>query len=270
VNNRLDQLADELGDVQTDVSRVDGIVARFNPPMAGSTTDRAGSTLTKAGVWSEMSAQADAITAIATKLDTVAASTGNAVAAVQIETKTRVTETTALAQSIQTTQAEVDGMSATVQQTSQAVADVSGKVSAYYNLKVQISQGGQYYVAGMAIGIDNNSGIPQSQILFQADRFGLLSMANGQAYSPFVIQNGQTFINQAFIGNGWIQNAMIGDVIQSTALGANGQPRWKWDKNGTVTMTGASAGSGYRTMNDAVTITYDGNGTMRIRDGIWS
>ncbi|MFP3432088.1 host specificity protein J [Paraburkholderia sp. SIMBA_061] len=269
VNDRLDQLADELGDVQTDVSRVDGIVARFNPPMAGSTTDRAGSTLTKAGVWSEMSAQADAVTAVATKLDAVAASTGNAVAAVQIETKTRVTETTALAQSIQTTQAQVDGMSATVQQTSQAVADVSGKVSAYYNLKVQISQGGQYYVAGMAIGIDNNSGIPQSQILFQADRFGLLSMANGQAYSPFVIQNGQTFINQAFIGYGWIQNAMIGDVIQSTALGANGQPRWKLDKNGTLTMNGANGGSGYLTLSDSTLEVFDNNGTRRVRVGLW-
>ncbi|NYH13421.1 host specificity protein J [Paraburkholderia bryophila] len=269
ISDRLDQLANELGDVQTDVTRVDGIVARFNPPMAGSTSNLAGSTATKAGVWSEQSARAEADMAQAAKVDVVAAIAGSAAAAVQVESKTRATETTALAQSVQTTQASVAGVSATVQQTSQAVADVSGKVSAYYNLKVQISQGGQYYVAGMAIGIDNASGSPQSQILFQADRFALLSMANGQSYSPFVIQNGQTFINQAFIGTGWIQNAMIGDVIQSTSVGANGLPRWKLDKNGTITLNGANAGSGWLTLTDSTVQVYDGNGTLRVRLGLW-
>ncbi|MDE1011387.1 MAG: DUF1983 domain-containing protein [Paraburkholderia fungorum] len=269
VNDRLDQLADKLGDVQSDVSRVDGIVARFNPPMAGSTKYLAGSTGGKAGVWSEQSARAEADMALATRLDEVAATVGNTAAYVRVETRTRVSETAALAESVQTTQASLADVSATVQQTSQAVADVSGKVTAYYNLKVQISQDGRYYVAGMAVGIDNSSGIPQSQILFQADRFALLSMANGQAYSPFVIQNGQTFINQAFIGTGWIQNAMIGDVIQSTVVGANGQPRWKLDKNASFTQTGPNNGDGYTVSDENGARTFDGNGMMRTRWGRW-
>jgi len=176
----------------------------------------------------------------------------------------------ALARRQETVEASVGETQAIVQQTSQAVVDMDGRISASWSLKLQVAANGQYYAAGMGIGIENQpDGSYQSQILFQADRFAVINLVNGNVTSPFVIQGGQTFISQALIGTGWIQNAMIGDVIQSNATGVGGQPRWKLDKNGTLTMTGANSG-GYLTINDRVIQVYDGNGTLRVRLGIWS
>lgn len=175
-----------------------------------------------------------------------------------------------LARRQDTVEAKVGDTQAMVQQTSQAVVDMNGRISASWTLKLQVAANGQYYGAGMGIGIENQpDGSYQSQILFQADRFAVINLANNNVTAPFVIQGGQTFISQAMIGTGWIQNAMIGDVIQSNATGVGGQPRWKLDKNGTLTMTGANSG-GYLTINDRVIQVYDGNGTLRVRLGIWS
>ncbi len=169
-----------------------------------------------------------------------------------------------------TVQAQVGQTQAAVEQTSQAVVDLNGKISATYTLRAQVTSDGRIYGAGFGLGVEQQpDGSFQSQALFQVDRFALINVANNVTTAPFVVQNGQTFISQALIGTGWIQNAMIGDVIQSNATGVGGQPRWKLDKNGTLTMTGANSG-GYLTINDRVIQVYDGNGTLRVRLGIWS
>lgn len=169
-----------------------------------------------------------------------------------------------------TVQAQVGKTQAAVEQTSQAVVDLNGKISATYTLRAQVTSDGRIYGAGFGLGVEQQpDGSFQSQALFQVDRFALINIANGATTAPFVVQGGQTFISQALIGTGWIQNAMIGDVIQSNATGVGGQPRWKLDKNGTLTMTGANSG-GYLTINDRVIQVYDGNGTLRVRLGIWS
>ncbi|WP_414490687.1 host specificity protein J [Stenotrophomonas maltophilia] len=158
----------------------------------------------------------------------------------------------ALSRRIDTTEASVGQTNALVQQTSQAVIDMNGRISASWTLKLQVAANGRYYAAGMGIGIENQpDGSYQSQILFQADRFAVINLVNGNVTSPFVIQGGQTFISQAMIGTGWIQNAMIGDVIQSTAVGAGGQPRWKLDKNASLTMRGVNANGGYMELTDS-------------------
>lgn len=175
----------------------------------------------------------------------------------------------ALSKRVETNEASVGEMQAIVEEASQAVVDMDGRISASWSLRLQIAANGQYYAAGMGIGIENQpDGSYQSQILFQADRFALFNVVNGQVTTPFVVQNGQAFINQALIGTGWIQNAMIGDVIQSNATGAGGNARWRLDKNGTLTMTGANDG-GYLTINDRAIRVYDANGTLRVRLGIW-
>ncbi|HDS1622132.1 TPA: host specificity protein J [Stenotrophomonas maltophilia] len=176
----------------------------------------------------------------------------------------------AQAKRIDTVQAQVGQTQAAVEQTSQAVVDLNGKISATYTLRAQVTSDGRIYAAGMGLGVEQQpDGSYQSQVLFDVGRFAVINLVNNTVTSPFVIQGGQTFISQALIGTGWIQNAMIGDVIQSNATGVGGQPRWKLDKNGTLTMTGANSG-GYLTINDRVIQVYDGNGTLRVRLGIWS
>ncbi|WP_303638826.1 host specificity protein J [Stenotrophomonas tuberculopleuritidis] len=169
-----------------------------------------------------------------------------------------------------TVQAQVGQTQAAVEQTSLAVVDINGKISATYTLRAQVTSDGRIYGAGFGLGVEQQpDGSFQSQALFQVDRFALINIANNVTTAPFVVQGGQTFISQALIGTGWIQNAMIGDVIQSTAVGAGGNARWRLDKNGTLTMTGPNAGGGYLTINDTTIRVYDGNGTERVRLGIW-
>ena len=128
------------------------------------------------------------------------------------------TQDYALSRRVETVQATVGDVSATVQETSQALVDLSGEISASWTLKLQIAANGQYYAAGMGVGIENQpDGSYQSQILMQADRFAVINLVNGNVTSPFVIQGGQTFISQALIGDSWITNAMIANAAITNA-----------------------------------------------------
>lgn len=255
-------------------SRIDQVSAQVViPEMAGSTGDYAGSTQVYAGVWSEQSARAEADLAIAKNVETTTAQISSTkttlIAAVQTETQARVDADSAMSSQITTVQAQANANTAAVQTVANSYADLNGRVAASYQIKTQITANGRTYFAGIGVGVDNASGIVESQVLVSASRFAVLDPNGSSVTAPFVIQGGQAFISQALIGTGWIQNAMIGDVIQSTALGANGQPRWKLDKNGTLTMNGANGGSGYLTLSDSTLLVYDSNGTLRVRLGLW-
>lgn len=264
---QLEQLANAVGDVKSQVERVDGVVAKWTPEWAGATDGYAGDATKLAGAWTQWSAMTDKISAVARRVDTVSSVAGDLGAQIRIEQNTRVNETSAMAERIVTTEASVGKVSAAVEQTSQAVADVDGRVKAYYTLKVQATVGGSYYVAGMSVGVDNNNGVVQSQILFQADRFALLSLANGGWYTPFVIENGEVFINRGFIGKGWITNLMIGDVIQSNDYVA-GQRGWRIDKNGSFEINSADGG-GRTVINQYGGQVYGANGGLLVRWGRW-
>lgn len=255
-------------------SRIDQVSAQvLIPEMAGSTGDYAGSTQVYAGVWSEQSARAEADLALARNIETVTAQiTSNNTAlqaSIQTETQARVDGDSALATQVTTVQAQANANTAAVQTVASSYADLNGRVAASYQIKTQITANGRTYIAGIGIGVDNTSGTVESQVLVAASRFAVLDPNGSAVSSPFVVQGGQVFISQAFIGVGWIQNANIGDIIQSTAVGANGQPRWKLDKNGTLTLNGANGGSGYLTLSDSTLLVYDNNGTLRVRLGLW-
>ena len=188
------------------------------------------------------------------------------------------TQDYALSKRVETVQAEVGEVSATVQETSQALVDLDGQISASWTLKLQIASNGQYYAAGMGVGIENQpDGSFQSQILMQADRFAVINLVNGNITSPFVIQGGQTFIRQALIGDSWITNAMIANAaitnakisgtIQSDDY-VSGQTGWRINKaaGGGFEFNGSIAG-GYRLniTNQGVYIYYpDGNPAVEL------
>ncbi|WP_372356990.1 host specificity protein J [Xanthomonas sp. NCPPB 3443] len=213
-------------------SQTRGLVARFSSWFAGDTTGGVGTMPGYAGTISVESVIASGDYVQAKRIDTVQASLGET--------------------------------NASVQQVSQTVLSLNGKVSATYSVRAQITSAGQIYMAGMGVGVEQQAdGSYQSQILMQADRFAVINVANNAVTSPFVIQGGQTFINQALIGNAWITNAMIGDTIQSNGVGANGQPRWKLDKNGTLSMNGANNG-GFMTLNEQALRFWNAAGTVAL------
>ncbi|TWX75871.1 DUF1983 domain-containing protein, partial [Enterobacter hormaechei] len=90
--------------------------------------------------------------------------------------------------------ATVNGHTSAITTNAQAIANVNGDLSAMYNIKVGVTSNGQYYAAGMGIGVENTPSGMQSQVIFLADRFAVTTAAGNSVALPFVIQNGQTFI----------------------------------------------------------------------------
>ncbi|GDC35814.1 phage host specificity protein [Escherichia coli] len=144
--------------------------------------------------------------------------------------------------------ATVNGHTSAITTNAQAIANVNGELSAMYNIKVGVSSNGQYYAAGMGIGVENTPSGMQSQVIFLADRFAVTTAAGNGVALPFVIQNGQTFIRASFIQDGTIENAKIGNYIQSNNYAA-GSAGWKLNKAGdaefnNVTVRGVVYASG--------------------------
>ena len=162
--------------------------------------------------------------------------------------------------------ATVNGHTSAITTNAEAIANVNGQLSAMYNIKVGVTSNGQYYAAGMGIGVENTPSGMQSQVIFLADRFAVTTQAGGTVTLPFVIQNGQTFINQAFIGTGWIQNAMIGDYIQSNNYVA-GTAGWKLDKAGTFENYGSTAGEGSMKVTNQTISVKDASNVLRVQIG---
>ena len=162
--------------------------------------------------------------------------------------------------------ATVNGHTSAITTNAQAIANVNGDLSAMYNIKVGVSSNGQYYAAGMGIGVGNTPSGMQSQVIFLADRFAVTTMVGGTVTLPFVIQNGQAIIRDTVIGDGTISNAKIGNYIQSNNYVA-GSVGWKLDKSGTFENYGSTAGEGAMKQTNQTISVKDGNNVLRVQVG---
>ncbi|HAY4738904.1 TPA: DUF1983 domain-containing protein [Escherichia coli] len=162
--------------------------------------------------------------------------------------------------------ATVNGHTASITTNAKAIANVNGQLSAMYNIKVGVTSNGQYYAAGMGIGVENTPSGMQSQVIFLADRFAVTTAAGNSVALPFVIQNGQTFIRNSFIQDGTISNAKIGNFIQSNNYVA-GSAGWKLDKGGTFENYGSTAGEGAMKLTNQTISVKDGSNVLRVQVG---
>ncbi|EOG8252280.1 host specificity protein J [Pseudomonas aeruginosa] len=176
----------------------------------------------------------------------------------------RANEIEAQAKRVETVQAQTSANGAAIQTTQSVVASLDQGVKAMYSVKLQAHANGQEYATGFQLGFD--SGTSVTTMAFQADRFLWFNSSSGQTVAPVSIVGGQMFINNAMIQDGSITNAKIGNVIQSTALGANGEPLWKLDKAGSLTMNSATSGGFMRQTAEAVKV-YDANLVLRVQIG---
>lgn len=108
----------------------------------------------------------------------------------------------------------------------------ASKLQDMWSIKVGKTWDGKLYSAGIGVGVENTPAGMQSQVLFMADRFAFLNVTNGVVSTPFAIDGGQTFINSAFIKNGSITNAKIGNYIQSDNYDWNAKIGWSIEKSG--------------------------------------
>ncbi|EHN8717457.1 phage tail protein [Enterobacter hormaechei] len=161
--------------------------------------------------------------------------------------------------------ATINGHTSAITTNAQAIANVNGDLKAMYSIKVGMSSNGQYYAAGMGIGVENTPSGMQSQVIFLADRFAVTHQAGAQVTLPFVIQNGQTFIRNTVIGEGTIDNTKIGSYIQSTTWDGTGNVGWHINKSGYATFNNVTVrGSIYATNGN---FSFNGSGNTTVING---
>ncbi|OOV95838.1 host specificity protein [Pseudomonas sp. MF6394] len=284
------------GKVTTTAQRVDGIYLQVNPPLQGDDTALIGSDESYVGVWSvqsaliegdlvqgqrtdtvevkvatnaaavvsEQTARINADGSLSTRIDTVTAQTASNAAAVQGEITARTNADQALGQRIDTVQTTVGGNTLAIQTNATAIQTVDGKVTANWSVRMQYeTASGLYKYAGIGLGLENGPGGLQSQFIIDADRFAI-----GQAGSvPFAVQGGQTFIKSAFIQDGTITNAKIGNYIQSNNYDP-GKAGWKLFFDGTFEINSSlGTGQARQVINNAGGKVFDAGGIKRYQWG---
>ncbi|HGM5859154.1 MULTISPECIES: host specificity protein J [Serratia] len=119
-------------------------------------------------------------------------------------------------------QAQIDDVAAVLEDKLTATVDADG-ATAIHTLKAGVRVNGTFYNAGMSIAVLAQNGRPvTTRVGFNANQFVLMSGNNSNQYSPFAVVDGQVFMNNAFIQDGTISNAKIGNYIQSNNFGVNG------------------------------------------------
>ncbi len=187
----------------------------------------------KAGIERVDNVMADASKAVAESLRTLDSSTGGNTANVTDLSKTLADFTQASATQINSLKVTVNGQSAAIVQNSQVSADINNNLNAMYSIKVAVDSNGNQYAAGMGIGVQKTPSGMQSQVLFVADRFAVMAQAGGSVSLPFVIQNGQTFINDAFFRDASIQFGKITDSLKSdNFVSGSAGAGWNLPKSG--------------------------------------
>ncbi|WP_122095677.1 host specificity protein J [Rahnella sp. Larv3_ips] len=164
-------------------------------------------------------------------------------------------------------QAQIGDVTAALEDKLTAVVDASG-ASAIYTLRTGVRINGVMYNAGMSIAVLAQSGQPVvTRVGFNANQFVLMSGSGTTQYSPFAVVNGQVFISDAFIQDGTITNAKIGNFIQSNNFDGSTQG-WQLSKSGTFINLGNAGGAGAMKQTNTTISTKDDNGVLRVQVGL--
>lgn len=239
-------LAQQVGTNTTDITRIDGVVtaqASTTNALRASARDDSGS-----------GAKADALKG------------WSSTSAIVEEGKVRATAIEAEATKTTQLQATVGQNTSAIQETASALANTNGQLSTLWSVKMETTAGGQKYAAAFGLGLQVDPSGVSSQFVVRADTFMLLNLNNGTPVSPFSVSGGQTFVASAFIQDGTITNAKIGEYISSTNYIA-GQQGWILKKDGTFEINGIAPGQGRSIMTNRSLRFWDNNNVKRIQLG---
>lgn len=155
---------------------------------------------------------------------------------------------------------------AAVNQKMTAEVKSDGTAKASYTLNMGIVRDGVKYNTGFGMSIEPSGSTYKSTVVFAADQFGIYSGSDpGNYQAAFFVFNGQVFINSAFIQDGSINNAKIGNYIQSNNF-VDGVSGWRWDKNGTMQNFGTDGAGAMKETNVTKSVR-DENGRLRCQFG---
>ncbi|HAU6254662.1 TPA: DUF1983 domain-containing protein, partial [Klebsiella oxytoca] len=241
-------------------SKVDGATSKVDQLSKTISDSQSTQASLNTSLQSQISAQASANIANQADLN----STMTSVATIKSTQATQATQLSAVAKSQTDMTATLNNQTASIQVLQEAVSN-NDSLNSTWMVKMETNSAGQKYAAGIALGVDGKS--LQSQFLVQADRFALINTSNGSTTTPFVIDNGVTYMNAAYIKDGSITNAKVGDLQSSNY--SSGQSGWRIGKNGTMEINGTGSGSARTTISNGKIEVYDSNNRLRVRMGIF-
>ncbi|HCH39841.1 MAG TPA: hypothetical protein DE191_10200, partial [Enterobacter sp.] len=249
------------------IGNVTNALANFMAFSDQRVTFAVGETKTMAEITEARKTAADATSALAEQVTTLKATVEqngqtNAAAITRIDKAVTDLES-ATATSIEQVTAAIGDTNASVQTTSQAVADINDKLSAQWGVKVQVEANGIKRIAGIQLGIDATG---SSNFLVSADTFAVYNPTTTGQELVFAATGGQIFLRSAFIQDGSIDNAKIGNYIQSNGYVA-GSVGWRLGKDGSFENNGSVPGQGSMRQTHQKISVRDANGVLRVQIG---
>ncbi len=247
------------------VGNVTNALANFMAFSDQRVTFAVGETKTMAEITEARKTATDATSAVAEQVTTLKATVEqngqtNAAAITRID-KAVTDLKSATATSIEQVTAAIGDTNANVQTTSEAVADINGKLKAQWGVKVQVEANGVKRIAGIQLGID---GAGASNFLISADTFAVYNPTTNGQELVFAATGGQMFMRSVFIQDGSIDNGKIGNYIQSSNWDGTGNVGWHINKSGYATFNGVTVrGTIYATNGEFRGTVYATNGEFR-------
>ncbi|HEP0308064.1 TPA: DUF1983 domain-containing protein [Providencia rettgeri] len=157
---------------------------------------------------------------------------------------------------------EIGENKAAIELRGQTVFDHKGNGSAIYTIKTGINWNGQYYDAKFLMGATVQNGKVVTQIGFSADTFGIFNPSSGKLEAVFFVENGQVFINEAFINKATIEKLLVGVEIKSKRY-EKGKAGYRLDaETGSAEFNKLEVYGDFKVSGDAGRVILDATGLM--------
>ncbi|ENL4094456.1 DUF1983 domain-containing protein [Providencia rettgeri] len=168
----------------------------------------------------------------------------------------------AFAQSIERLDAQFDETHAAIEKMSKVEVDHQGNASSIISFKAAVMYNGQSYDAAMLVGASVKNGKVVTQIGFSADTFGIFNPSSGKLEPVFFVENGQVFINEAFINKATIEKLLIGVEIKSKRY-EKGNAGYRLDaETGSAEFNKLEVYGDFKVSGDAGRVILDATGLM--------
>lgn len=177
----------------------------------------------------------------------------------------------AFAQSIERLDAQFDETYAAIEKMSKVEVDHQGNASSIISFKAAVMYNGQSYDAAMLVGASVKNGQVVTQIGFSADTFGIFNPSSGKLEPVFFVENGQVFINEAFINRATIEKLLVGVEIKSKRY-EKGKAGYRLDaETGSAEFNKLEVYGDFKVSGDAGRVILDATGLMIYDDaGRWA
>ncbi|MEY0729871.1 DUF1983 domain-containing protein [Providencia rettgeri] len=172
----------------------------------------------------------------------------------------------AFAQSIERLDAQFDETYAAIEKMSKVEVDHQGNASSIISFKAAVMYNGQSYDAAMLVGASVKNGKVVTQIGFSADTFGIFNPTSGKLEPVFFVENGQVFINEAFINKATIEKLLIGVEIKSKRY-EKGKAGYRLDaETGSAEFNKLEVYGDFKVSGDAGRVILDATGLIVLRN----